>query len=176
MTPLTRRCEPDSVEPGPFLPYRATTKHAAISVSSARQHLESPRRIDRPELLGFLVPLSRHRDVWSEAMYCELLQHDGIIGSGKRQRRSRIASLGRALQHQSGRGEIAARDQFIPTLQQRGNLVGIQLVYRIRFWLGFRDRRPYPLKAQRPAIGKAVVGKAQLDSEVHCADEVPRRL
>src|SRR6266536_1979138 len=101
MTPLTRRCEPDSVEPGPFLPYRATTKHAAISVSSARQHLESPRRIDRPELLG--------------------------------------------------------------------NLVGIQLVYRIRFWLGFRDRRPCPLKAQRPAIGKAVVGKAQLDSEVHCA-------
>ncbi len=76
----------------------------------------------------------------------ELLEHHRIVGSGQGQRPARISGLGRALQYQSGRSEIAARDQFIPTLQQPGNLVGIQLVDCMRSWLGFQPPRR-PLKA-----------------------------
>ena len=73
-------------------------------------------------------------------MDAQLLQNHWIVSSGERHGGARISGVSRAPQHETGRGEIAARNQIIRSLERRGDFIGIEAVDRISRDRGLRDR------------------------------------
>ena len=63
-------------------------------------------------------------------MDAQLLQNHWIVSSGERHGGARISGVGRTPQHEASRGEIAARNQFIRSLERRGDFIGIEAVDR----------------------------------------------
>src|SRR5260370_933941 len=95
------------------------------------EQFEPLRRLRRSKLLRFLVPDSCHGYVRHEAMDAQFLQNHWIVGFGERHGGARISGVSRAPQHEASRGEIAARNQIIPSPERRGDFNGIEVVDRI---------------------------------------------
>ena len=64
-------------------------------------------------------------------MDAQLLQNHRIVSSGERHGGARISGVSRAPQHEASRGEIAARNQIIRSLERRGDFIGIEAEDRI---------------------------------------------
>ena len=64
-------------------------------------------------------------------MDAPFLQNHGIVGSGESHGGVRISGVSRAPQHEASRGDIAARNQIIPSPERRGDFTRIEAVDRI---------------------------------------------
>lgn len=104
---------------------RIALRQAGSAPSTGRQ-LDAALGLHRAEFARLVVPGPCHRDVGCRTTDAEFLQGDRIVGRAECQGRAGIAGLGGApQQHPSGR-DVADRDEFVGTLDERCNRLGIR--------------------------------------------------
>ncbi len=103
------------------------------SLTSLREFCELLRGGIRAEFRGLLVPPAGLRNIGLDADGAELLDDERVKCRAKHQCSTRVAGLGGAPQQKPRRGDIAALQKILATVDERGDLLGVKVQGRAAF-------------------------------------------